>query len=63
MRGQLPGTTCNRACSKSGNIQTLGDVRAPEGVAQRLGLQRHQAEVPATQYGASLAPHMFFIIY
>ena len=31
VRGQVPGTTCNGACSKSANIQTPGDVRAPEG--------------------------------
>ena len=63
VRGQVPGTTCNGAYSKSRNIQTPADVMAPEGVAQCLGLQRHQAEVPATQYGASRWRHMFFIIY
>ena len=29
VRGQVPGTKCNGACSKSANIQTQGDVGRP----------------------------------
>ena len=59
VRGQVPGTTCNGACTKSAinNTQTPGYVRAPEGVEQCLGLQRHQAEAPATQYCTSRRRH------
>ena len=63
MRDQVPGTTCNGACSKSTNIQTPGGVRAPEGVAQCLGLQRHQAEVTATQCGANRWRHICFVLF
>ena len=55
MRGQVPGTTRGRARTKSAinNTQTSGYVRAPEGVAQCLGLPRHRTE--ATRY-RSTAP-------
>ena len=48
VRGKVPGTTRGRARTKSAinNTQTWGHVGAPEGVAQCLGLPRHQTEAP-----------------
>ena len=66
VRGQVSGTTRGRARTKSAinNTKTSGYVRAPEGVAQCLGLPRHRTEVPnrstdvpAAQYGASRWRH------
>ena len=46
VRGQVPGTTRNGGRTKSAinNSQASGYVRAPEGVAQCLGLPRHRTE-------------------
>ena len=67
VRGQVPGTICNGACSKSANIQTPGlDVHLdehperPREWRSASAYCRHQAEVPATQYGASRWRHMLF---
>ena len=48
MRDQVPGTTRNGGRTKSAinNFQASGYVRAPEGVAQCLGLLRHRTEAP-----------------
>ena len=65
VRGQVPGTTCNWARTKSAinNTQTPGYVKAPEGMVQCLGLQRHQAEAPATQHGASRRRHNVRVLF
>ena len=63
VRCQVPGATRGRARTKSAtnNTQTSGYVRAPEGVAQCLGLPRHRIEPRGTE--ARLAPHTAGIYY
>ena len=48
VRGQVPGTSRNGGRTKSAinNFQASSYVRAPEGVAQCLGLPRHRTEAP-----------------
>ena len=57
MRDQVPGTTRNGGRTKSAinNFQASGYVRAPEGVAQCLGLLRHLTESPRYRNTAPVA--------
>ena len=48
VKGEVPGATRGGVRTKSAinYYQASGYVRAPDGVAQCLGLPRHQAEAP-----------------
>ena len=64
MRGQVPGTARDRARIKSAinNYQASNYVKAPEGVAQCLGLPRHRTEAPRYRSMATVAgATMFFV--
>ena len=51
VRSQVPGTTFNGARTNSSinNTQASSYIRAPKGVAQYLGLEKHRTEVPKYQ--------------
>ena len=57
-RGKVPGTTCKKERTNSAinNNQAPGYLRTPEGMAQCLGLQRHQAEAHAIQWWRHTSP-------